>query len=316
MGVPVKYLNRGFWPSALATAHRKGRNCLKIISLLALALLLPACSAVRIAYNQSPELAYWYLDAYADFTGAQSLQVKAELARLQTWHRQTQLPAYITLLQDMQRHAPSDISQAQACVFLTDVRRKLTAISERAEPAIATVAASLDAGQLQHMERRFAKGNTEYREDFLEGTPKAIRARRLEQTVSRAESLYGRLDDQQVALLQRLLDQAVFDPSRSYAERLRRQRDTLQTLAQLLALRAGSAPAEKTASAIRELMERNTNKSPDTAYRDYAGKLVTDGCRIFAELHNSTSAQQRNKAIQTLNGYENDLKALVAQNGG
>ena len=40
---------------------------IRIISLLAFASALQACSAVKIAYNQAPTLAYLYLDGYMDF---------------------------------------------------------------------------------------------------------------------------------------------------------------------------------------------------------------------------------------------------------
>ena len=296
------------------------QSCLRIISLLALALLLPGCSAIKLAYNQSPDLIYWYLDSYADFSDAQSLQVKAELNGLQAWHRQTQLPAYAALLQDLQRQMGADMSPAQACLVFADVRRKLFAVADRSEPALAALVSTFDASQIQHLERRFAKGNTEYREDYLDAPPQKVRTMRLDKAISRAEMLYGRLDSQQTALMGRLLDQSVFDAPRAYAERLRRQRDVLQTLRQLQAGRtAGASPAlqlEPTRTALRGLMERNLTRSPDASYREYTEKLTADGCRIFAQLHNTTTSAQRGKALEVLGGYEADLRVLAAQNPG
>ena len=81
-----------------------------LLALLALSGVLVACSAVKAVYSQAPELAYWYLDSYVDFNGAQSLQVKAGLSKVQAWHRQTQLPAYIEILQTLQQRLPSNVS--------------------------------------------------------------------------------------------------------------------------------------------------------------------------------------------------------------
>ncbi|MCX7224461.1 MAG: hypothetical protein NT071_02345, partial [Burkholderiales bacterium] len=50
----------------------------RIIGLL-LALLLSGCSALRLGYSQAPELAYWWLDSYFDFTEAQTTRVRADL---------------------------------------------------------------------------------------------------------------------------------------------------------------------------------------------------------------------------------------------
>ena len=47
-----------------------------IIGLLCLALAgLSGCSALRLGYNTAPELAYWWIDGYADFDDAQAPQV-------------------------------------------------------------------------------------------------------------------------------------------------------------------------------------------------------------------------------------------------
>ena len=281
----------------------------RIISLLALFGLLQACSAVRLAYNQAPDLAYWYLDSYADFNSAQSLQVKEELVKLHTWHRQTQLPAYIDTLQKVQKLLPGDVTAQTACTVADDVRSKLLAVSEQAEPAVGALADTLRPAQLTQMERKFEKNNATYREDYVDATPKDSIAKRYKQALNRAEMLYGRLDDRQLALITRQVEQSRFNPALSYTERLRRQQDTLQNLRALI---ANPNPGESTRKAVRALLERSVN-SPNMAYRDYLEKLTQDGCKSFAELHNVTSPEQRRKAVQTLNSYEQDLKALSAQ---
>ena len=111
-----------------------GARLSRIIAVLALAGALVACSAVKTVYSQAPDLAYWYLDGYVDFNGAQSLQVKSGLTRVQAWHRQTQLPAYIDILQKLQERAPSNISATEACdLFAVQwVARKL--LNELGDP--------------------------------------------------------------------------------------------------------------------------------------------------------------------------------------
>lgn len=291
------------------------RNCFRIIGLLVLLpliALLQACSAVKVAYNQAPELGYWFMDSYLDFNGAQSLRVKAGLGELQAWHRQSQLPAYVETLQKLQQQLRGDLSTAAACLIYEDVRRKLLAISDRAEPTVLALAPTLEPAQLTHMEGRFAKSNAEYREKFLEGTAAQKRAVRLKQAISRAEMLYGSLDDKQLAVLGQRIDQSLFDPALNYAERLRRQKDALQTLRTLTAPQASPVSTDRVRVAMRSLFERSLN-SPNPAYRDYFDRLTQDNCRTVAELHNSTTPAQRARAIETLANYEQDLRALMAQ---
>ena len=59
------------------------KGLVRIIGALGLALALAGCSAIKLAYNNLPEVSYWWLDRYVDFTEGQSQQVREELSRLQ-----------------------------------------------------------------------------------------------------------------------------------------------------------------------------------------------------------------------------------------
>ena len=123
-------------------------NSARIISLLVLACLLQACSAVKLAYNQAPELAYWYLDGYVDFSSEQSAQDKDDLNRLQTWHRQTQLPIYIDTLQKMQQKIPLDVNAQDVCSILSDIRRKFVVLSDQTQLTVVGMMDTLTPSQL------------------------------------------------------------------------------------------------------------------------------------------------------------------------
>lgn len=296
---------------------RPGPRCasriIRVLGLLAVAGALQACSVMKLAYNQAPDLAYWYLDAHLDLTGEQSLRLKASLNQLQAWHRQTQLPVYITALQQLQQQLPSDITAAAACTVAADVRSKLGVVAQQAEPLAAGLAGMLEPGQLRHLEQKFAKTNAEAQEeaqDDAQDSGRAIRqGKRYRQALSRAQDLYGTLDEPQRAVIARRLEQSRYDARRLFAERQRRQRDTLQTLAPLASSQASPAQAR---AALRGLVERTLNPS-DPAYRAYLDALGQENCQSFAELHNSTTPAQRGKAVETLRGYEQDLRTLNAR---
>lgn len=318
MKCPVIFLN-GALNHALSTA----RLWCRIIGLLALVGvlgLLQACSAVKLAYNQAPELAYWYLDGYVDFSSAQSAQVKDELTKLHAWHRQTQLPGYISTLQKLQQQMPHDISAQQACTTLSEVRQKALAISVQAEPSVLAIVSTLTPVQLTRLERKFEKTNAEYREDYLDGPDNAPgsagtkRSKRYKQVLSRTEMLYGKLSDKQRELLTQAIDVSRFDAARGYVEKQRRQRDTLQSLRALASVPGGNEALDNAKLALRSLVNRSF-QSPDASYRDYIDALTQEGCKTFADLHNAATPAQRDKAIDTLGGYERDLKALLGTAG-
>ena len=281
----------------------------RIISLLVLACLLQACSAAKLAYNQAPELAYWYLDGYVDFSSDQSAQVKDDLSKLQTWHRQTQLPTYIDTLQKLQQTILLDVTAQDTCNILSDARRKFMLVSDQAQPAVMTMLDKLTASQIDTLARKFDKGNADFRRDYLQAAKPTNQGKRYKQAVSRAEMLYGRLDDMQLALIAGQVEKSRFNATLAYAERQRRQQDTLQTLRSLL--NTQTTPDQKKL-AIQALFERlliSTNPN----YANYADALTKESCMNVADLHNTTSVSQRRKAVETLVGYERDMKTLSGQ---
>jgi hypothetical protein len=282
-----------------------------VLGLLALVGLLQACSAVRLAYHQAPELAYWYVDGYLDLNGAQSVQLKGELARLQAWHRQSELPLYIAALQKLQQQLPQDLDAAAVCAISSDVRSKLMALSERAEPGAAALAGTLSTAQLAHLERSFAKDNARYRDEVLDATPQERRDRRYKRTVRRAQMLYGRLDDAQLAVIKQRIETSRFDAERAHLETLRRQNDALTTLRGLASVQvSGQASTDNAQAAIHGLFERSWNP-PDPAERGLRAQMTQDSCQTLATIHNSTTPAQRSEAVLTLQRYERDFTTLM-----
>ena len=291
------------------TAPARFTQIIGVLGVLLLAGGLQACSAVKIAYNQGVELSFWQLDAYFDFNETQRPKVREELAKVHQWHRETQLPAYIDALQKWQTLLPGEISEAQACSIFDDVRGKLQAISDRALPAASTVVSTLKQDQMEALKRKFSKLNAEYRKDFLDGRPEALIDKRYKKSVSRAEMLYGNLDDQQLTILRNRIAQSAFDARMSLAEFQRRQGDALQSLTPLI---AGQSTSDQAKPVVQAYIQRAMS-SPNPAYRSYQERLTRDNCSTFAALHNSTTAAQRAKAVQTLTSYEQDFKILAAQ---
>jgi hypothetical protein len=276
---------------------------------LVFALALQACSTVKLAYNQAPTLAYLYLSGFIDFNDTQAAQLKAELSSFQAWHRQSQLPAYIELLQKVQQKLPQNLTANQACDVFAQVRQKVLRMSDQAEPAATSLVATLTQNQLEVMARKFAKTNAKWREDFVEGSASEVAEKRQNRAIKRSEMLYGSITESQRALIAQQLETSSFKASQNYAERQRRQKDTLQTLTKMI---ASPTPLEASRADMRGLLARSLN-SPDKAYRDYAEQLTQDSCSSFAELHNTTTPEQRKKAVRVLAAYEQDFKTLLAQ---
>ncbi len=277
--------------------------------MLALAAVLAACSAIKLGYNNVDGLAYWWLDSYLDFTDEQEGRVREDLDRLHAWHRSSELPQFIGLLQAMEQAAPGDVTAAQACGFITQAQQRLEALSERAEPAVVTLALGLTPEQLSHLERKYEKVNQEFRKEWIQPPASEIAEKRLDKFIERSEMIYGKLDDAQRAVLRRQLQQSSFDGNRVLAERLRRQRDTLQTLRKVAGQPIQLAEAR---ALLRAYLERQ--KQPDDrGARAFQQSLIDEACANAAALHNSTTAAQREAGARRLRAYQRDLRELSVQ---
>lgn len=277
--------------------------------------LFQACSAVKLAYNNAPELGYWWLDGYADFDDSQSLKVRAELARLQQWHRTDELPKIADMLQEARRLAGADLGPAPVCALYAAARARFSAVTAQTERAALELAMSLGPEQLAHIERKFARKNADWRDEWLVIPASQRLEHRLKTNVERSEDFYGRLEERQLATLRAGLETSIFDPQLVYAERVRRQQDLLQTLR--LASGAGPGVMRKTGqaevlTALRAYFDRSLN-SPSPAYRAYNDRLVAESCAVFAQVHNSTTPEQRSRAVRRLAAYERDVVELSGQ---
>lgn len=277
--------------------------------LLTLVAALSACSAVKLGYNNLDQVAYWWLDSYLDFTPEQTVLVRQDLARLHAWHRSEELPRIGDMLHRMEQLAPGDISPEQACQFVTEFRQQLRTVADRAEPAVVTLATSLSAEQLQHLQHKYEKNIAKYRDDWVRLSPAELRKKRYDQFLERSEMIYGTLDQPQRDALRRDVDRTSYDPQRILADRQRRQADALRTLRQVSTQTVDFETARRL---LRGFIAR-FESSPDKQYRDYQEALIQEGCRHFSALHNSTTAEQRQSAVRRLRAYQRDVLELTGQ---
>ncbi len=277
------------------------------LGLLALC-VLSACSTIKLVYNQSDDLLYWWVDAYVDLEGEQKASTREALGALQRWHRQQQLPEYVALLQKARSMAQQDITASQVCAVTDEVKASFLTLLRQIEPAAARLGTQLKAEQLQHMRKRYDKTNKEWRSDWLEGSPEKRLRYRTKQALNRLEDFYGRLDDPQREVLNQWLSSSAFDATLNYSERERRQADSLQTLQRM----ADSGSVSAAQGLLRAWTDR-AFYSPNESYRSYSQALWQENCTGFAKLHNSTTPAQRQHLADSLRGYETDLKALISQ---
>jgi hypothetical protein len=282
---------------------------LRVWIIAAALVLLAGCSAVRLVYNQGQTFAYWWLDGYFDFDLEQGNRAREALSDWFRWHRATQLPDYAGLLAQAQRQILQDITPAEVCRWNDDLRRRLEGAYAQGVPALADLVRTLTPEQLRQVEKRYQKADVDFRNDYLQATRVEQLDAANKRTVSRAEMVYGRLDEAQRKLIADGIAASPFDAKRWLVERQARQREIVDTLRSLQAARADNARIE---AALRVFVAHAV-LSPRPAYRDYQQRLLDYNCALVSRLHNSTTPEQRRYGAERLKGWEDDLRALAAQ---
>lgn len=270
--------------------------------------LLTACSTVQLGYNQGPTLAWWWLDRQIDFSAEQRPRVQAALQAWFDWHRATQMPAYADELARLQKLAAGPITAAQVCALVAGWQQRARVAVEQALPAAAEVVRTLTPAQISQLERHQAETLDDAAREFLRPPPAERRRQALTRAIERFEPFYGTLDEAQRQRLEAALAASPFDAERWLAERRARSQALVRALRQWQAEQADAATVQ---AGLRRLAEE-VLVSPRPGYADHQRRATEANCALTAELHGSASAAQRQRAVERLKGWEDDVRSLAA----
>lgn len=296
--------------------------------------LVAGCSTLRLAYSQTPRLAYWSLDRMFDFDREQEVEVRAAIDRWVQWHRQHEVPVLVSMIDRLAGELPQAATAEQACGWAGQVRERIVVMSEAALPDAARIARQLQPAQLQALRERQRRVNEEFADEYLQRDPRKRQAALRDRVRERIEMIYGRLDSGQRQQLETLLAASPYDADRWNAERLERQAALRERLQQIAGVPAASVTPTATpnptstataeghrAAPVDDAQARewlhglldDSLQSPREPYRRYQAELLQYNCRLAADVHNLTTPAQREHAVRTLRGWAADLQAVAAK---
>ena len=285
---------------------KKFNTCIVV----AFALLLAACSSLRLAYNNGDTLLYWWLDAYVDFDSEQKAEVKQDIDNLFRWHRKTQLQDYAQVLQHAQQQLKGNPTQADLLADYQDVRRRTQALLVKAAPDIAELALSLKPEQLEQMEKKFTKNNAKFRRENMRGDAEEQNKFRYKKSMEQFELWFGGFSREQEAVIRRASDARPLDNALWLDERIRRQRNILSLARRIMQ----EKPSKEVAvgwitDLIRqsfERMDQGERKAFFDAYTNSTVELVHTVIRI-------ATPEQKEHAQKRMAGWIKDFNVLAAE---
>jgi hypothetical protein len=251
---------------------------------------------------------FLWLNPHLDLNAAQEKQALADLQQVLEWHRREQLPLYAKWLSQAQQLAPDDVSADQVCALVDEAADSLEPLLTQFEEPTASLGLSLSPKQLQVLRKKYTEDLKDYRKEWkLDSSKQAQLEVQTDKGQENAERFYGRLSPAQKKLLTQLAQNSGFEGERSYAERVRLQQDNLAMHERIVQNRP--APEEARAM-VREWLQ-SVLHTPDPAYAAYLKKRKRTNCEASAQLHNTTTAEQRARAVKVLKGYEDDVRKLM-----
>jgi hypothetical protein len=276
---------------------------------LLFAFAVAGCGLVRTGYDQLDTLTYWWLNRYLDFNETQARAVKADLKAFHAWHRHTQLPDYADLMVELQRMAKNDVTPAAACETITKARDRFETLMFQTAPQVASLAVSLEPGNLKRLRKKFAEEDRQWREKWLDIAPDKLAEDRADEWGSRSEFFYGRLSAAQKQAIREAIARSALDPNISWILRQKRQEDILATLEKIRKSQLSTAQAE---AEIRALIDRSLHPD-DPAGVEMRRNLLSEACVNAAAMHQLATSAQRKRAQEKLASLEQDFRVLSAR---
>jgi hypothetical protein len=285
---------------------KKFNTCIVV----AFALLLAACSSLRLAYNNGDTLLYWWLDAYIDFDSEQKAEVKQDIDDLFRWHRKTQLQDYAQVLQHAQQQLKGNPTSADLLADYQDVRGRTQALLVKAAPDIADLALSLKPDQLEQMEKKFAKNNSKFRRENMRGDADEQNKFRYKKSMEQFELWFGSFSREQEATIRKASDARPLDNGLWLDERMRRQRNILNLARRIMQ----EKPSREVAvgwinDLIRQSFERMDQSERKAFFEAYTNSTVE---LVYTVIRIST-AEQKAHAQKRMAGWVKDFNTLAAE---
>jgi len=296
---------RGDGPWAAAELGRHARRVL----LASVALLVAACSQLQLGYNNADTVIAYSLDSYLDLDDEQERLAREGIGALHRWHRATQLPGYVQLLNEAQKKVAGPVTAADVREFNTGVRRALAAIGEQAAPELARLALTLKPAQVERLADKLARDASKERRELVRFAGAESLEQRVDRYVERAEDWFGTLTPAQREMIRASLARQPEAPQAWMAERERRQGDLVAVMARISAEQP--PPATATAWLREYFAELAEPREPER--RAWLARYREEGAELVARLVNSASPAQRSALAKKLRRYAADLEALAAQ---
>jgi Family of unknown function (DUF6279) len=275
-----------------------------------------SCSTVLFGYDAVPPLIKYQLNRYFDLSSAQQEALDRQLEDIFDWHRKTQLKEYATFLNQVTDRVKTTepISVAEIQRWRSTALGAWVPVATKVSRPFTELALTFSPSQIEHMKKRFARGNEEMKEDYVKAFEKgganggliARQKARAERIQKRGAFFFDDLTDSQTKLIIRRAVDAPDAEQAWYTERVRRQQDFI---ALLELMRTKKMDVNQAEPLMREYLKGMWEPKDEKSARLIL-ESAKAGDETIAQIYAIASTEQKNYMVKKLRGYASDFERL------
>ena len=274
------------------------------LSLVLSLLLLTACSGTTFIYNRLDFIVPWYVDDYVDLNRAQKTVLDDLLQPPLKWHRQEELPLYVTTLVALEASLDQDITTEDVAHFSKQFEDAITRIESAMLELTLALGEQLNDAQSEQFLEVLAEQQEEYKEEYLSRNDQEYAKDTYESLLDSFQDYLGRLDKAQREVLR--LASADFD--RFDIVWLAERDLWLRQLDDILQREPGWQQQLREARTRRE---QQTSSDYLASYEHNVGVVQ----QSVADVLNSRTDKQDRRLRKKLKNLREDLESLAADKG-
>lgn len=262
-------------------------NRIWLVLLLSLTILITTGCAGRMSYRFVDLWLSWSIKDYVTLNKSQNVLLDTRMDELIEWHRRTQLPRYISWLQDIRQRLDQPFSASEFTAEFERLNGFIEDIVRQAEPDILELLVTLDDKQIAELQRNLQRKNDNMLEEYRDMAASKYHREREETARKNIQRWIGKLNRHQRVILKQWTQSLEDIGEERYISRIEWQEKFIEALA------VRKAPLQFKQAMQTILFNSEQDRSEKYAQQLAANQLLT--FNMLESIHQSMDKTQRKR---------------------
>lgn len=273
-----------------------------LVVLLTLGLVFAGCNRVGLAYRNLDVIIPWTLNDYLDMNAGQKSWFNDTLKQHLAWHCTTQLPGYLDWLDRLQQMVDDNqVTDAALQARTVEAKQAIADVAREITPSAIQLLQGLDDQQVKEMNDALAKDLRKRQDEYLKPPLTQQIKERAERMNKRLDAWMGPLSASQQNRVMAWSTELGDQNSAWIGNRAHWQAQLIDAVKQ-------RQSADFPQKVQQLLVDRESLWTPE--YRAAYAQTEAAARSLIVDLMAQSSAQQRIKLTQKIDGVRGDFKAL------